>query len=378
MKLGIDLTIFRTYQGTEVVTENLIAHLVPQAIQAGHTVVIFKGWNQFLLFDQLAEHYSPAELKVVNFKRGRHALGIVLTQQLVLPFFALGYRLSILVSTSPFFSFLAPCSKVNTIHDAAYARFKAFRNILSKWYIQTSIYLSHALCARVITVSDFSKTELTSQHHFSHDQIVVIPNATPDLPEIHPSEDLGVLQKFQLEPKRYLFYVGSLSPHKNIHGMIAAFNRFCKTQPKDTWQLVLAGNPNRDLAKLTSPSTQIKCLGPISNEHKVVLIRNAALMLFPSLYEGFGLPVLEAQYLGRPVITSNIESLRDVSGAGAILVDPTDISAIAQAISSIINQEMDVPALIKRGQENVSRFSWAASARTLLATLTDIEHTSHA
>ena len=234
MKLGIDLTIFRTYQGTEVVTENLIAHLIPKAIRAGHSVILFKGFDQFELFDQLTQHYSPAQLKIVNFKRARQSLGIILTQQLVLPFFVLWYRLTTLYSTSPFFSFLAPCRKLNTIHDAAYARFKTFRHILSKWYIQTSIDLSHWLCARIITVSNFSKTELMSQYHFSHHQIVVIPNATPKLPDINPSEDQEILQKFQLGPKRYLFYVGGLNPHKNIDGMIAAFDQFCKTQPKNS------------------------------------------------------------------------------------------------------------------------------------------------
>lgn len=377
MKLGVDLTIFRTYQGTEVFTENLIAHLVPEAIKAGHAVVIFKGFDQFLLFDELTQHYSPNELKVVNFRRGRNSVGVIVTQQLLLPFFALWHRLNVLYSTAPFFSFLAPCTKINTIHDAAYARFKEFRSILSKWYIQVSICLSHWLCARVITVSNFSKSELTSQYHFSDHQIVVIPAAAPELPGINPSEDLSVLQKFQLEPQRYLFYVGSLNPRKNINGMIEAFDRFCKTQPAGHWQLVLAGNHNHDLAKLTGPMTRVKFLGPISNEHKVVLIRNSALMLFPSFYEGFGLPVLEAQRLSRPVITGNTASLPEVSGAGAVLVDPRDVAAVALAISSIINQEIDVPALIQRGQENLARFSWSESAGTLLTTLTNAQNSSN-
>lgn len=377
MKLGIDLTIFRTYQGTEVFTENLIAHFVPEAIKAGHAVVIFKGFDQFLLFDELAKQYSSTELKVVNFRNGRNSVGVILTQQLLLPFLVLWYRLNVLYSTAPFFSFLAPCRKINTIHDAAYARFREFRNVLSKWYIQASIYLSHWLCTRVITVSDFSKIELTSNYHFSSDQIIVIRNATPKLPEIDPLEDFTVLKKFQLEPQRYLFYVGSLNPRKNIHGMIAAFNQFCKTQPEGKWELVLAGNHHHNLAKLNRSIPQVKFLGPISNEQKVVLIRNSALMLFPSLYEGFGLPVLEAQFLGRPVITSNTTSLPEVSGAGAILVDPTDQAAIAKAISRVIHQEIDLPTLIKQGYENLARFSWSKSAGTLLTTLIDDQNSSN-
>lgn len=377
MKLGIDLTIFRSYQGTEVFTENLMAQFVPQAIQAGHAVVILKGFDQFLLLDELTQQYSSTELKVVNFRRGRNSLGVILTQQLVLPFFALWHRLDVLYSTAPFFSFLAPCRKINTIHDAAYARFKEFRNILSKGYIQASIYLSHWLCSRVITVSDFSKNELCSQYHFPDHQVVVIPNAVPALPEVNPSEDLGVLKKFQLEAQCYLFYVGSLNPRKNIHGMIAAFDQFRKTQGGEQWQLVLAGKHHRDLAQWTGPLTQVKFLGPVSNEDKVVLIRNSALMLFPSFYEGFGLPVLEAQVLGRPVITSNSISLAEVSGAGAILVDPTDVPAIAKAISSIIHQEIDISTLIKLGHENLARFSWSESASTLLKTLTHAQNSSN-
>ncbi|MBX7149247.1 glycosyltransferase family 4 protein [bacterium] len=367
MKLGIDLTIFRTYQGTEVFTENLMAHFVPKAIKAGHTVVIFKGYNQFLFLDDLAKKYSATEFKVINFKHGRHALGVMLTQQLLLPLLALRHKLNILYSTAPFFSFLAPCQKINTIHDAAYAQFKEFRNILSKWYIQTSIYLSHWLCKRVITVSDFSKTELISKYSFSGNKIVVIGNAAPQLPEVTELQDDTLLQKYQLKPKRYLFYVGSLNERKNIKGMMAAFDEFCKTRQQEEWQFVLAGNYNLD--KVTQPLPQVKFIGKISNEEKVVLIRNAALMLFPSLYEGFGLPVLEAQRLNCPLITSNTTSLPEVAGAGALLVDPKDMQAIAKAISSIVNQEIDVPALIKRGQENLGRFSWEKSAGVLLETL---------
>ncbi|QQS23424.1 glycosyltransferase [bacterium] len=135
----------------------------------------------------------------------------------------------------------------------------------------------------------------------------------------------------------------------------------------------LAGNQNQDFANLQAllaeleMGERIRFLGFVSNQEKVSLIRNSAAMYFASFYEGFGLPILEAQSLAVPVITSNTTSMPEVAGEGAILVDPNDIKDLEEAIARVLQPEASA-ALIRAGQSNITRFSWEQAAQILLQT----------
>ncbi len=370
MKIGIDLTIFRSYQGTEVFTENLITALV--GISNDHQLYIFKGATQFAELDKLAQSL-PDRVEVVNFERLRNSVGVIITQQLLLPWYILRHGIKVVYSPSPFFSFLAPCHKINTIHDAAYKRYKEFRNVFSRLYIQLSFLLS-PLCKVIVTVSDFSKQELVSCYGFDSDSLVVVGEALPKLPEVNSNMDSEVLAKFDLEKKQYLFYVGSLNPRKNIAGMIKSFAHYLIKYPDSSLKFVLAGNQNQDFANLQplldrlQLGKRIVFVGFISNQEKVVLLRQSVALFFASYYKGFGLPILEAQALGVPVITANTTSLPEVAGDAALLVDPHNLEEMVKAIHEV--QQVDVAdQLIARGKQNVLKFDWSNCAKTLLSEL---------
>ncbi|QQS22793.1 hypothetical protein IPM19_04165 [bacterium] len=224
MTIGIDLTIFRTYQGTEVFTENIIGALA--RIGSGHKIIIYKGSQQFLELDKLSETVSD-RVRVVNFYRLRNSAGVIFTQQVLMPFYAAVHRVNVLYSPSPFFSFWHHAAR-STLFMMQLT--SALRNleICFPGPTSSSVSCSAQCVKRIITVSDFSKQELVSQYGFDPYKVAVVKEAVPHLPHVDTSEDSPVLAKFKLKPKAYLFYVGSLNPRKNIAGMIQGLRRICQ------------------------------------------------------------------------------------------------------------------------------------------------------
>jgi glycosyltransferase involved in cell wall biosynthesis len=369
MTIGIDLTIFRSYQGTEVFTENIVLALVRQNPDV--KFVIFKGQDFLKMFD--TEFSKMPNVRIINFKRFRNSIGVILQQQLLLPFLCPKYGVDILYSPSPFFSYFAPAKKISTIHDCAYARYKEFRNVFSEVYILLSIDLAKHLCSAVLTVSNFSKGELIQMYHFNPDKIKMVYEgpANPDLSAQESTHNPILKDIFgDIFAKKYFIYVGITRPRKNIIRLVEAFKIFLSDHPE--YKLVLAGSIStafvdvgQKIKELNLEESVIQS-GFVSNTEKTLLFKNAQALTYPSLYEGFGLPVLEAQALGLPVLTSNTSSLPEVAGTGAICVDPLNIQKIAEAMNKIVENNNFREQLILDGYKNVKRFSWEEAAKEVM------------
>jgi len=175
--------------------------------------------------------------------------------------------------------------------------------------------------------------------------------------------------------ERYLLYVGTLQPRKNLARLVDAFTRLAGDPALTGVQLVLAGKPGwlaDDLAPRVARlglAGRVLFPGYIADADLPALLSGALAFAFPSLYEGFGIPVLEAQSCGVPVMTSNNSSLPEVAGDAALLVDPHDVDAIAEAMRRLVTDDALRAELVRRGFENVKRFSWEKCARETLAVL---------
>lgn len=182
-----------------------------------------------------------------------------------------------------------------------------------------------------------------------------------------------VMKKHAITDK-YLLYVGTLEPRKNIAGIIQAFDELACRFPKkykDT-QLVLAGAKGFEFQKnyeaiKNAKSGKIRYLGYISPQDKVALMHGATAFIFPSFYEGFGLPALEAMSYGTPVITSNISSLPEVVGKAALTVKPNSIKDIQAAIDKVLSRKATRDSLSKKGKIQARKFSWEQCAKETLA-----------
>ncbi len=196
----------------------------------------------------------------------------------------------------------------------------------------------------------------------------------PEFSEVSKSDDEAeVLSKFGVAPDNYFIYVGATRPRKNIIGMLKAFALFLRNDGQK--KMVLAGKIDK---RFIDVSKEIVKLGIgknivqtdfISNEEKTALYKNSIALIFASYYEGFGFPVLEAQSLGVPVITSKTSSLPEVGGPAAIYVDPYNIAEIAEGIKRIASDRDLRKILIVAGHENIKRFSWKKTAQETMAVL---------
>lgn len=194
----------------------------------------------------------------------------------------------------------------------------------------------------------------------------------------------AVLHKYGLTdatneaPAPYLLYVGTLQPRKNLTRVINAFARVAARPELAGFRLVLAGKQGwlyEDLVAQVERlglAGRVQFPGYIPSADLPALLRGARAFVYPSLYEGFGLPVLEAGAYGVPVITSNTSSLPEVAGDAALLVDPHDVDAIAAAMYRLVTDDALAAELARRGQENVKRFSWQKCAAETLAVLESV------
>jgi len=265
-----------------------------------------------------------------------------------------------------------PCRAVSTIHDVVFRE----RPELVDPRLAASLDRAASLAAReadhVITVSDYSREAIGRAYHIPLDRIsVVYPAAGSEFRPIARQEAARrVEERFGLQPG-YLLYVGALEPKKNIDGLLDAFSRVLRDGFADQ-VLVLAGGEGGmpyDVARAVRMhrlERSVRVLGYVTDDNLLSLHCAASVFVYPSFYEGFGLPPLEAMACGTPTIVSNTTSLPEVVGEAALLVDPERPEEMAEAIARVLADRALAAELSRRGLEQSGRFSWErAAAQTL-------------
>ena len=263
---------------------------------------------------------------------------------------------------------LTPCRSVVTIHDCIHLRFPEYLpSRMAYAYARASLWTATHQAARVLTVSEASKRDILRYFRVPDEKIDVIPNAIDERfnqpPE--PEQIQRVRERYQLDDP-FVLYAGNIKPHKNIERLIEAFHLFRKGG-FDQVKLLIIGDEISKYATLRRAVHRLKLhkhvrfFGFVSDETLAALYRLAAVFVFPSLYEGFGLPPLEAMASGAPVITSNVSSLPEVVGDAALLIDPYDPDAIADAMRQVLSDDGLRASLRERGLLRARHFSWERS-----------------
>ncbi|MDB6142649.1 MAG: glycosyl transferase, group 1 [Pseudomonas sp.] len=257
-----------------------------------------------------------------------------------------------LCSTAP----LLYRNQIATHHDITYVRHpesytRAFRTL---YRVMTPILLWHIKA--LLTVSNFSKSEIAQFYRYPESKIFVVPNAVSD--EFQPGPPVS-------EKSEYLLAVSSPSAHKNFSRMIEAFLSLRDQEHLKLHIVGAAGGAfaDPDLQRLASGDSRIRFLGRLSDAELIAQYQGATAFVFPSLYEGFGIPPLEAQACGCPVLAANAASIPEVLQASVLYFDPVDVSHIAAAMERILTDWPLRQSLRRRGLNNVTRFSWEDSAR---------------
>lgn len=221
---------------------------------------------------------------------------------------------------------------------------------------------------RVIASSQATADDVVKYAGIPRERVAVVALGVI-LPEAGAAE-LEVARRELGVERPYFLFVGTVEPRKNIARLVVAFQRFSAAHPQVGYGLIVAGSvgwkAEESLAAIRAAGSRVRYVGYVTPVQKRALLAGAVALVWPTLAEGFGLPVLEAMATGTPVITSKTSSLPEVAGDAALLVDPTDVGAITHAISQVVTDEQLRQRLIAKGHVQAATFTWETAAQRTL------------
>ncbi len=272
--------------------------------------------------------------------------------------------------------FVHPQRCVTTVHDVAFRLFPESYSPFVRWYLDLTTRFALRRAVKVIAVSRATKEDLEQIYGADPSRIEVIHSGVPALREEPPAPDevASTLKRLGITPP-YLLFLGRLETKKNVARIVQAFLKL-KGQGLPH-QLVLGGSPGLGFSEMKALidaslfAEDIILTGYVGDE-KDCLYAGADAFVFPSLYEGFGFPILEAFTHGTPVVTSGSSSLSEVAGDAAVLVDPLDVEQIAHGISQVLGAGKLREKLVEGGYERLRDFDWRTTAAAVLEVLQEV------
>ncbi|MBP0595364.1 glycosyltransferase family 4 protein [Paraburkholderia sp. LEh10] len=268
------------------------------------------------------------------------------------------------------FRFAGPT--VITAHDASWVRYPQYHPAARLALLRNNFPKALERADRVIVVSEFVRDELISCFGARPEKLRVVYNGVSERFTPHTAEQTrDVLSRYELTHGQYFAAVGTLEPRKNLHAALDAHARL-PMPVRRRFPLVLIGGEgwlteSLHAALVTSLNDgTVRKLGYVSDEALPVLTAGALALVYPSMYEGFGLPVIEAMAAGVPVICSNARALMEVAGDAGLLCDPSDIAGFADAMQMLIDDAALRALLVARGRKRAGLFSWRRSAQETL------------
>lgn len=262
---------------------------------------------------------------------------------------------------------------VITTHDLAYLHYPKYNkkvhiNYLKRWFPRF-----HESATSIICVSNYTRDDVIEQYGIERSKLKVIYNGVSQEGVEYSSEELDQFKHDHRLDRPYFLYLGAIHPRKNIVKLIEGFNYF-KAMNGTEHILVLAGRlawDFQDVSQAVAASafkSDIRVLGYFEG-NKDLLLKNAIALCYISLFEGFGLPLLEAMRVGTPVIASHVSALPEIGGDAALYITPTDIKGISEAMNQVVANEGLRHDLIEKGYERIKLFSWDTTAKKVYQAL---------
>jgi glycosyltransferase involved in cell wall biosynthesis len=284
----------------------------------------------------------------------------ILWEQTVLPLEASRYKLDVLFNPGFTAPVLAPCRSVTVFHDLQHKRHPEFFRWFDLPFWRLFLWVSAHRAQKLIAVSEATRADLHRFYQLPKNRVITIPHGVDC--------SLFDLRRAKLEP--FVLCVSTLHPHKNLERLIRAYAQ----APRD-YRLVIAGMRGfhtqtiEQLIDQLGVRMQVQLTGWVGREELYGLYDRATAFIYPSTFEGFGMPVLEAMAAGVPVACSDIPPLREVAGDTALFFDPLDEDLLAEALDRIVSDQLTRARLIRTGRDRAREFTWQRSAERTLEVL---------
>lgn len=300
-----------------------------------------------------------------------------LLEQFFIPFFLLARRIDLVHSLHYSFPLITFGRKtVVTVPDMTYFLMPMNHTFIKRHYFRLFIMLAAIFATRIIAISQSTQRDFLNRFYDAEGKVATIPLGRPNLDIRRACNKKPGTQDSKLGlNEEYILFIGTLEPRKNLKTLIQAYHRLIQEGP--VGPLVVVGGrgwgydaifrliSNLELEK------KIIFTGFIDELEKFNLLQKATVFVYPSLYEGFGIPVLEALSLGVPTITSNVSSMPEVAGDAALLVNPFSVGELTNALKELLTNPFLRKELYSKGIEQASKFSWEKASLATIATYKD-------
>jgi glycosyltransferase involved in cell wall biosynthesis len=283
-------------------------------------------------------------------------------------------KADVFLSMDNFCSIRTKVPTLLVIHDLAYLHFPDQISKTNLMYYKHFTPKFIARADRIVAVSMFTKKDIIAEFNTAPEKIEVACNGcSTNFRPLNP-ESIDYIRREVTDEKPYFIYVGAIHPRKNVGRMIAAFSQFKSSTQSDVKMVIIGRkawmtSAAKDAYKDSMYKQDIIFKGFVAREKLPVYIGASLALLYVSLFEGFGIPILEAMHTEVPVITSNVSSMPEVAGEAAILVDPYDVGAIAGAMESLYKNEDLRTELVKKGRQQRQKFTWNKAADVVYTNL---------
>jgi len=365
MKVAINCWVLRNKQldGIGYFTVNTLARIIRQHPEVHFQILCDKDFTEdYFDFENVSKH--PI------FPALRHPVLYVLYMELVLPLFLRKHKPDIFLSMDGFLSLLSGCRQLPVIYDINFEHNPRDLKLQNRLYYTFFFKRFARKAVRIATISDYSKQDIARAYHIAPGKIDNVSCGISS--NFHPlsKADVDATREKWSGGKPYFFFVGSMHPRKNIRRLIDAFTLF-KQQTGADVKLLLAGSimwktsDIKDAYESNPYRNDIIFTGRLSDSDLQKVLGASFALSFVPIFEGFGLPIVEAMQSNVPVVCSNVTSMPEVAGEAAILVDPFDVESICAGLKKIYTDDELRLGLVELGALQKEKFSWDHTAALL-------------
>lgn len=342
---------------------------------------ILPDWDFYLLYDRKINAPLIEGLNIHNYTiypPARHPILWSIWNQFSVPLALKIIKPDAYFSPDGFLPYKAKLPMLTTIHDLNFEGDHHFVAPTIKRYYQKHIRQAADVAQHIFTVSEFSKDDIISRYAIKPEKISFAHNGPQQVFQDLSQHKRTMQYRFS-GTHDYFLFVGAQNPRKNLHRIFEAFDAFCHKHPK-RYHLVLVGermywdDDIRMAWENMAHKDRVNFTGRLSSEFLNKLYSGAQALLYPSLFEGFGMPIIEAFFAGTPVITSLGTAAPEVAGDAALLVDPTRTEEITNAMLRLANDAELVRALRMKGFERAQKFNWQHAASQIAEKLVSLTH----